>query len=508
MQFEFKTKPLDHQLAEFNFSRELTSRGLFWEQGCGKTKPNIDTAAYLYIEKQITGMVVIAPRTVHFNWATDEVPTHMPDAVLERTLQYNYRSAWNKTVKQKRAIAELLHHDGLSILYMSYDSVLTEIGKEALKTFLLKRKSLMVLDESHHIKVPGTRRTQRLRAFRKYAAFRRINTGTPAENSPFDFYSQICFLEGDAWAHLGIQTFEAFKTYFGIWTRDQSWYRAKDGKMALRDMPVLVEYKNLERLKEVVKTHGSRLTKEQVLDLPNKVYSARYFDLTTKQREVYDRLEDEHLLGVNEATAEEVDYSIVRMLRAAQVASGYYPTDDPENPDARKEKIIDDYNPRFEATEETIEGFTRQAIIWCRFTFDIKELMRRLGTKAVQFDGQVSFEDQELAKRRFKAGDVQFFVANPQMGAEGLSFINAKTVVYHNNTTRLTLRTQSEDRAHRVGQTDSVEYIDIIAKNTIDIKIAHTFKNKKELAQLILGDAQTPWLSWLDNKRGNLIECA
>ena len=60
MQFEFKTKPLDHQLAEFNFSRDLVSRGLFWEQGCGKTKPNIDTAAYLYIEKQITGMVVIA----------------------------------------------------------------------------------------------------------------------------------------------------------------------------------------------------------------------------------------------------------------------------------------------------------------------------------------------------------------------------------------------------------------------------------------------------------------
>ena len=50
------------------------------------------------------------------------------------------------------------------------------------------------------------------------------------------------------------------------------------------------------------------------------------------------------------------------------------------------------------------------------------------------------------------------------------------------------VRLQSEDRAHRIGQTDKVTYIDFVAPKTIDEKIIKTLSNKKKLADQITGD--------------------
>jgi SNF2 family DNA or RNA helicase len=50
------------------------------------------------------------------------------------------------------------------------------------------------------------------------------------------------------------------------------------------------------------------------------------------------------------------------------------------------------------------------------------------------------------------------------------------------------VRLQSEDRAHRIGQTDKVTYIDFVCPNTIDEKILQALSTKKKLADQITGD--------------------
>jgi SNF2 family DNA or RNA helicase len=71
----------------------------------------------------------------------------------------------------------------------------------------------------------------------------------------------------------------------------------------------------------------------------------------------------------------------------------------------------------------------------------------------------------------------------------------ANTVVYYSNNYDLEKRLQSEDRAHRIGQTNKVTYIDIVCKETVDEKIVVALRSKLNLAQTVLGE--DTWKDWL-----------
>ncbi len=53
---------------------------------------------------------------------------------------------------------------------------------------------------------------------------------------------------------------------------------------------------------------------------------------------------------------------------------------------------------------------------------------------------------------------------------------------------------QSEDRAHRIGQTKSVTYVDILCENTIDEKIQKALRNKINIASEVLGEELKKWI--------------
>ena len=53
---------------------------------------------------------------------------------------------------------------------------------------------------------------------------------------------------------------------------------------------------------------------------------------------------------------------------------------------------------------------------------------------------------------------------------------------------------QSEDRAHRIGQTKNVTYVDLITPNTIDEKIVEALRNKIKLGAKVLGEKAKEWL--------------
>ena len=47
---------------------------------------------------------------------------------------------------------------------------------------------------------------------------------------------------------------------------------------------------------------------------------------------------------------------------------------------------------------------------------------------------------------------------------------------------------QSEDRAHRIGQTSKVTYVDLMAEHTIDEKIVKLLNAKIDLASQVMGE--------------------
>jgi SNF2 family DNA or RNA helicase len=67
-------------------------------------------------------------------------------------------------------------------------------------------------------------------------------------------------------------------------------------------------------------------------------------------------------------------------------------------------------------------------------------------------------------------------------------------VVYYSNSYDLEVRLQSEDRAHRIGQTSNVTYIDLVSPKTIDEKIIKALRSKINIASEVLGEKARAWL--------------
>jgi SNF2 family DNA or RNA helicase len=122
-------------------------------------------------------------------------------------------------------------------------------------------------------------------------------------------------------------------------------------------------------------------------------------------------------------------------------------------------------------------------------------LCAALGKDALRYDGAVGESDREAAKRAFQdpAGP-RYFVGNPAVGGEGLTLHAATTVVYHSNSFNYSQRLQSEDRAHRIGQTKPVTYLDVVAEGTVDNHIVDKLRSKMDIACAITGDEVRKWL--------------
>jgi len=67
-------------------------------------------------------------------------------------------------------------------------------------------------------------------------------------------------------------------------------------------------------------------------------------------------------------------------------------------------------------------------------------------------------------------------------------------VIYYSNSFDLDVRLQSEARAHRIGQTSKVTYIDLITPDTVDEHIVKALRNKINIASEVLGEDLKDWL--------------
>jgi len=490
-----KTSPFPHQATEFQLSKDAKIRAIFWEQQTGKTKVIIDTLCYNYMKGVLNGMLVVAPNGVHRNWVTDEIPIHMPDPILADCYMHFYQSKRASTKWHQKEVNRVCSFKGLSILTMTYDAFVTKKGKAAVWKFMQNRSMLYVLDEAHRIKTPSAKRTRSIVLSGKFAGYKRIMTGTPVSCGPFDVYAPMRFLSPEFWFRFGFRKFVTFRHHFGIYRTGQKRTWQEDGSEGEpQEFEYVVGYQRLEQLHDILKPIASRVTKKTALPgLPDKVYSKKYFELTPKQRAVYDEFKNEYIVELDSGQVLSEPLAMVRWLRLHQITSNYVPTDNPEEDEPTVE--IDPGNDvRLDCLLDLLKDIPHQAIIWARFTLDIDKIMRELKGEAVRYDGHVGDDERAANKLAFQKGEAKYFVGNAQAGAEGLSLKMAKSVIYFNNSFKLIERLQSEDRAHGIGTTSQVGYIDIIAEDTVDLRIVKNLVKKVEISDIILGDDAKDWL--------------
>ena len=80
-----------HRLPPYRQQHEALRRSikrrvfaLFMDQGTGKTKVIIDTAAILFDRNIIEALCVVAPMDVHVQWVEEQLPLHLPSHIRAR----------------------------------------------------------------------------------------------------------------------------------------------------------------------------------------------------------------------------------------------------------------------------------------------------------------------------------------------------------------------------------------------------------------------------------------
>jgi len=477
----FKTQPFQHQLQALGCSWDKTNYAYFMEMGTGKSKVLIDNIAMLYDQGKINAAVVVAPKGVYRNWERLEVPAHLPDHIERRITTWVAPSS--RKAEDTKALEDLLKpFDGLDIFLMNVEALSQKPAKLFLEKFLGSTNCLMAVDESTTIKTQTASRTKNIVHASRLAKYRRILTGSPVTKNPLDLYSQCQFLDEDL---LGFSSYYAYKARYAIEVKRQG---------ATHAFPFIVGFRNLEELSAKLGCFSFRVLKEDCLDLPSKIYSPRYIQLSKEQEKAYNDLATFAITQLEGQTLS-VTNTMTMLLRLHQITCGYLPTDD-----ERKEPVPLP-NSRMDELLDVLEEVDGKVIIWANYRYSIFDIEKNLKKKfgdntVVTYFGDTKDKDRQDIVKRFQDPEspVRFFVANQQTGGYGLTLTAAHTVVYFSNNYDLEKRIQSEDRAHRIGQKNNVTYIDIICENTVDENIVASLRNKIDLASQSLGETLKEWL--------------
>lgn len=500
----FRSTPFKHQLQCLTQYGTAPYFALLAEMGTGKSWIAINNYAYLLIRRKVQNMLVIAPNGVQWNWIANELPKHLPTPAAA-VVQYAGFSGGIKA-KDKARLQDLMEHADTtpSVLCVNWDALARGKGVDIVREFLDKStRNMIVLDESDYCKNPDSLRAKHLMQLRDKAAYRRIMTGTPITNSPFDAYSQFNFLSPDI---LNCPSYFLFKARHAVFLSASHPFilkmRARGQKapqIVKRGPDGFPMYKNLEMLKQQIEPYSFRVLKKDCLDLPDKVYIKEYVNLTSAQEKAYQKIKDEGLAPVTDGMELPLANKLALLTCLCQVTGNHFPhyliekMKAVEGDGADVSDVIDQkVNPKLQRAMELIHealATQQQVIIWARFRdelFDLEAACKAAQIPAVTYFGDTSEEKRIEAINKFQSGDALVFISNPQSGGTGITLTAGSVMIYYSNSFSLHDRLQSEDRCHRIGQKKSkVTYIDLLAQGTIDEKIQTALHNKQDIAQAV-----------------------
>lgn len=498
MQITLSNKPRQHQAVYLNSYLTREYFALLADMGTGKTYMVLMNVFELYARGQCDAFLVVAPNGVHHAWVDIEIPKHAPIGIPY------WAAAWSasesKADERRRAPVMANDTKGLRILTMNWEALQTPRGRLVAEQFLKSAKQAFIAcDESDNMKNPKTARWKAMMQLRKYARWRRIMTGTPIDGTPFSAFSQYQFLHPSI---LGTTSYTAFKSeYAEMLPPTDPLMKAIVAKNRLRFLPQIVKrtpdgrpkYKNLDKLARLINPHSYRVMKKDCLDLPDKVYKAVTFNLTKEQAKVYKMAANECRLMYGDTPTAFNKLAIATKL--AQITSGYY-----LHPDAEVPVRIPGDNPKLKLVVARVAAALsagHKVIVWARYTVQIQDLvagLKELGEEEVdgnlphiiEYHGGVSSNDRRAGVEAFERGAANVFVGNQQAGGTGLTLVAASVMCYFSNNYSLRDRLQSEDRAHRIGQTKRVTYYDFAARGTVDEHAIRLVGQKKDVADYIL----------------------
>jgi hypothetical protein len=468
------------------------------EQGLGKTRMAL---AWLVI-KGVRRVIALMPKDLAKQWE-GELPNIWPDAANRPT----FVNLTTGTKQQRSDIindAALWQSDKEIILAVNYE-VLADLV-EALSAFA---PQAIIADESWKIKNPTAKVTKAAIKIADTARGRGrcyclALAGTPIGNNIGDLWSQLRFLG----RHLAPMSYSAFLMRYA---------ELKPLRLPARTIQVPVGVADPMGLMELLAPCWFRATKAACLNLPPKVRRDVRLRMTRDQKHLYASVvrDGERPLGNELSLASQ---AIVN-LRLQQIAGGNRPTfnvtgaetmvgsephltTDPAM-DWATEPIADcpkiEWLKTWADTNLLAYGATR-CIVWCRFNAEVRRVTAALQgilgkEKVAAVTGGTKGLDaikESFKSRRTGMNEVQVIVAQIAKLNNGHDLQEADWSIYFSPTWSYIQFAQSEDRNHRIGRTEEVNYIHLIAEGTIDEDAWAALNNKESLSARFTPNIATP----------------
>ncbi len=454
-----KTTPWRHQIEAFRFAMERLLRGagaalLALEMGVGKTLVALMVLAAMAARR----ILICCPLRVVPVWQ-QQIERHLDLPLVVVTLDDNAGSVANKKklAEEKLRLAEATGRP--LVVIINYDSVWRAPFAEWAEK---QQWDLIVADESHRLKAPGSKASLAFKRLRSRTRARLALTGTPLPHSPLDAYAQFRFLDPSIFG----PSFAAFRQKYAV----MGGFQKKQ----------VAGFQHLDELEALMRTITFRVSKD-VLDLPPEAHITYECDLSAEALRVYRDLEEDFVADVREGRITAAN-AMVKLLRLQQVAGGWVKTDDGQlhRVDSAKQKLLAD-------TLEDI-GPNEPVVVFCRFHADldaVHEAAQQAGLTSLELSGR----RDELA--RWQQGEAQVLAVQISAGGVGVDLTRARYAIYFSLSFSLGEYDQALSRVHRPGQTRPVEHIHLVARNTVDRKIMRALEARAEVVEAVLAEIQS-----------------
>jgi len=448
-----------YQLEGLNWLIKLHDHGingvLADEMGLGKTLQTISLLAYLRESRGVRGPhLVVVPKSVAGNWIR-EFRKWCPSI---RAIRMG-----GKKAERQKFVAEELPLDPVTgkrtfdVLVTTYEGFLREKGKLSRVQW-----KYLIIDEAHRIK--NEKSSLSLAVRNVNTQFRLLITGTPLQNNLRELWALLNFLMPDV---------------FGDADEFDAWFSLSDES---RKQNVI------KRLHTVLRPFMLRRVKKDVAkSLPPKQETKLYIGLTQMQQDWYVKILQKDASNLNKLGGPDRNSLLNVLMQLRKVCNHPYLFDGAEDgppyidgphiwENSGKMQLLHKFLPK-------LKDRGSRVLIFCQMTrvLDILEdYIRLIGYEYCRIDGNTEGDRRDSQMDEFNAeGSKKFiFLLSTRAGGLGINLATADTVILYDSDWNPQVDLQAMDRAHRIGQTKTVNVYRFITEGTVEEKIIERAERK------------------------------
>lgn len=435
----------DYQLTGVKWLYNLAKTGfggiLADEMGLGKTIQVIYYIKQMLKDNPTSKFLIVVPTSLAYNWE------HEFDSFAS---QIKKKICIGSKEKRKHILKDL---NKINVIITTYGLL-----REDEEIYENLNFNTMIIDEAQNIKnnhAGITKVVKSIKAETKFAL-----TGTPLENSILELWSIFDFIMPGYLANL---------------TKFQSKYKIKDFD---EDSEILIKGLSKQINPFILRRKKSDVVKE----LPEKLINDIYIDLKDEQKKLYvaelNRVKEEMDKIIKEEGMNKARFLILQLLtKLRQICI---------DPSIVYDNYTDGSN-KIEQLENIVSEYTKnnhKVLIFSSFKTAlniVKEKLNNSKIKTYMIDGSVPAKTRiEMVDNFNENDDIKVFLIMLKSGGTGLNLASADVVIHLDLWWNPQAENQATDRAHRIGQTNTVEVIHLITKGTIEEKILE-LQNKKRI---------------------------